>query len=56
MNDGKSGSLADRTALVTGGSRGVGAATSKLLAAKGANGAEEVIKKSLYFMQCRYCY
>src|ERR687887_1654825 len=37
MNDGKSGSLAGRTALVTGGSRGVGAATSKLLAARGAN-------------------
>jgi 3-oxoacyl-[acyl-carrier protein] reductase len=30
-------SLAGRTALVTGGSRGVGAATSKLLAARGAN-------------------
>ena len=30
-------SLAGRTALVTGGSRGVGGATSKLLAARGAN-------------------
>jgi len=30
-------SLAGRIALVTGGSRGVGAATSKLLAARGAN-------------------
>lgn len=37
MNNGKSGSLASRTALVTGGSRGMGAATSKLLAARGAN-------------------
>jgi len=30
-------SLAGRTALVTGGSRGVGAATSRLFAARGAN-------------------
>jgi 3-oxoacyl-[acyl-carrier protein] reductase len=38
MNNRKSrSSLAGRTALVTGGSRGVGAATSKLLAARGAN-------------------
>jgi 3-oxoacyl-[acyl-carrier protein] reductase len=37
MNNAKIGSLAGRTALVTGGSRGVGAATSKLLAARGAN-------------------
>src|SRR5919197_134098 len=37
MSTKEPGSLADRTALVTGGSRGVGAATSKLLAAKGAN-------------------
>jgi NAD(P)-dependent dehydrogenase (short-subunit alcohol dehydrogenase family) len=37
MNNGEPGSLAGRTALVTGGSRGVGAATSKLLAARGAN-------------------
>ena len=37
MNNKQLGSLAGRTALVTGGSRGVGAATSKLLAARGAN-------------------
>jgi 3-oxoacyl-[acyl-carrier protein] reductase len=37
MSNKKAGSLAGRTALVTGGSRGVGAATSKLLAARGAN-------------------
>jgi NAD(P)-dependent dehydrogenase (short-subunit alcohol dehydrogenase family) len=37
MNNREPGSLAGRTALVTGGSRGVGAATSKLLAARGAN-------------------
>jgi 3-oxoacyl-[acyl-carrier protein] reductase len=37
MNNDESGSLAGRVALVTGGSRGVGAATSKLLAARGAN-------------------
>ena len=37
MNNGEPGSLVGRTALVTGGSRGVGAATSKLLAARGAN-------------------
>src|ERR671932_907168 len=38
MNNRKSrSSVAGRTALVTGGSRGVGAATSKLLAARGAN-------------------
>jgi 3-oxoacyl-[acyl-carrier protein] reductase len=37
MNNRELGSLAGRTALVTGGSRGVGAATSKLLTARGAN-------------------
>lgn len=37
MNNGEPESLAGRTALVTGGSRGVGAATSKLSAARGAN-------------------
>ena len=37
MNNKQLGSLAGRTALVTGGGRGVGAATSKLLAARGAN-------------------
>ena len=37
MNNREPGSLAGRTAVVTGGSRGVGAATSKLLAARGAN-------------------
>ena len=37
MNNDESGSLAGRVALVTGGSRGVGAATSKLFAARGAN-------------------
>src|SRR5918912_3949059 len=37
MNNKQLGSLAGRTALVTGGSSGVGAATSKLLAARGAN-------------------
>jgi 3-oxoacyl-[acyl-carrier protein] reductase len=38
-------SLAGRTALVTGGSRGVGAATSKLLAARGANVIVNYFKK-----------
>jgi NAD(P)-dependent dehydrogenase (short-subunit alcohol dehydrogenase family) len=37
MNDREPGSLAGRTALVTGGSRGASAATSKLLAARGTN-------------------
>ena len=37
MNNREPGSLAGRTAVVTGGSRGVGAATSKLLAARRAN-------------------
>ena len=37
MSNKEPGSLAGRTALVTGGSRDVGAASSKLLAARGAN-------------------
>jgi 3-oxoacyl-[acyl-carrier protein] reductase len=37
MNNKEPGLLAGRTALVIGGSRGVGAATSKLLAARDAN-------------------
>ena len=37
-------SLAGRTAPVTGGSRGVGAATSKLLAARGPNGIVNYFK------------